>query len=84
MFVVTNRTLNSGGAGLKKFGDRPNPQGPNELRLVEASRSSRGWDVKILPDECTQTMKRSAGLEPDQPAFASAYVAKKLLARVRK
>ncbi|MEO1277347.1 MAG: alpha/beta hydrolase [Planctomycetota bacterium] len=84
MFVVTNRTLNAGGTGLKKFGDRPNPQGPNELRLVEASRSSRGWDVKILPDECTQTMKRSAGLELDQPAFASAYVAKKLLARVRK
>ena len=84
MFVVTNRTLNTGETGLKKFGDRPNPHGPNELRLVEATHSGRGWRVEILPDKCTQTMKRSAGLDTSRPAFASAYAAKKILSRVRK
>lgn len=83
MFIVTNRTLNSGASGLKQFGDRPNSCGPNELRLVEAKRAGRGWQVDILPDKCTQAMKKSAGLPLSEPAFASAYAAKKILQRVR-
>ena len=40
MFVVTNRELHEGETGLDVFGQRPNPQGPNELRLLEVTRSS--------------------------------------------
>jgi len=84
MFIVTNRSIQPDEKGLKQFGDCPSPKGPNELRLVEATRSGRGWRVKVLADECTPDMKREVGLPVTPKAYASQYAARKVLSRVRK
>lgn len=33
MYLITNRDIIKGARGLKKFGKKPNTEGPNELRL---------------------------------------------------
>lgn len=84
MFIITNRKINEEARGLKRLGDRPNPRGPNELRLVEANKKAGRWSIKILPDEITPAMKREVGLERARGAvYASRYVAKTILDRVR-
>lgn len=90
MFIVTNREVDASKSGLDAFGEKPNSQGPNELRLVEATKVGRQWQIKVLPDEITPAMAREAGLEADvdpdtgaaRPIYASRYVARKVLARV--
>lgn len=88
MFIVTNRELNPRKSGLEQFGKRPNPQGPNELRMVEVTGSRTRMRVDIVPDELNATWKRkgritnkwleSMGLDPAEPTFGSIYVARKL------
>lgn len=51
MFVVTNRHFDEGKAGLKRFGDVPNPKGPNELRFVRVSRTGNKYRADLLDDE---------------------------------
>jgi esterase/lipase superfamily enzyme len=89
MFLITNRNVEEGERGFDRLGPRPNPLGPNELRLAEARRTARGWTIDVLPDECTDEMLAEVGLErpigPDgrpQPVYASRYVTRKILARV--
>ncbi len=90
MFIVTNREVNDSKTGLDKLTGKPNPKGPNELRLVEAKRAGKGWHIDILPDEATPAMIAEVGLTPEidpdtgkpKPIFASRYVARKVLARV--
>ena len=43
MFLVTNRNVQPGKPGLEKFGDKPNPNGPNELRLARAEQKGGAW-----------------------------------------
>ncbi|QDF97661.1 hypothetical protein CJ010_14515 [Azoarcus sp. DD4] len=85
MFFVTNREIVAGETGMGQLGTTPNSKGPNELRLVEAVKSGRSWSVSVLPDVVTPDMRSSAGIAPsDQPVYASAYVARVLLERIRK
>ena len=91
MFIVTNREINDRKRGLNKFGGKPNPEGANELRIVEAIKEGRDWKVYILPDELTDDdklavrLKREVGLkdpkdpaDPSIPYYASDYVAARL------
>lgn len=88
MFIITNRKVDEKAKGLKKLGKNPNPKGPNELRLVEAIKSSSGWKITILPDEVDDSMMKKAKLTPDVapdgtllPMYASQYAAKQILDR---
>ena len=90
MFLITNRSVDEDEGGLDALGSKPNPLGPNELRLAEATKGPGGWNVTILPDTCTPAMLASAGIRPakarpgvEQPVFASRYVAYKLLLQLR-
>lgn len=49
MYVITNREIDDGQKGLKKFGDKPNEKGINELRLAHVSDDLK--DVQIFEDE---------------------------------
>jgi len=92
MFIITNRQLHPDKSGLAQFGTRPNAAGPNELRMVEVTRSGRAWNVEIVPDVLDDAWKRKAGItgnwlqsmgfDPAGDVFGSAYVAKQLLARI--
>ena len=82
MFVITNRRIEEG-RGVKQFGSRPNAEGPNELRLFEAVKQARGWKINLLEDQLTPEQKAELELPKDEVAYASQYVAKKVLDRVR-
>ncbi|MDQ2695428.1 MAG: alpha/beta hydrolase, partial [Pseudomonadota bacterium] len=83
MFVVTNRRLITNKTGLEQFGNKPNPEGPNELRIVEVARENSGWKVEILPDRLDEKRKRAVGLPVSKPAVASQYAARIILKRVQ-
>jgi esterase/lipase superfamily enzyme len=83
MFVVTNRRIREDRSGLKKFAKTPNEKGPNELRLFEARRVNRQWRADLINDELTTAQKQEVGLPVSKKAYASPYVAKKILKRVR-
>lgn len=83
MYLVTNRSLDENAQGLARLGSTPSEKGPNELRLVEATRRGRGWEISILPDRLTPEMKAEIGMDPDEEAFASRYVASRILRRIR-
>jgi len=79
MYIVTNRTVDeSKHSESEAFGHKP-IEGPNELRLAEASRRGNRWHVDILPDQITPEMAKSVDLNPDNAYPASAYVARKLI-----
>lgn len=91
MFVITNRQLHSSRRGLDRLGHRPNEAGPNELRVVEATRRRSKWSINILPDRLTAKYRTAIGL-PARPTaaerrsgreyYASHYAAEMLLDRV--
>jgi len=90
MFLVTNRAVDETKKDIAAFGDIPNPKGPLELRLAEATRQGKDWRVAILPDVCTPAMLESVGITPTQdaagndlPVYASRYVAYKLLLKLK-
>ncbi len=82
MFIVTNRNLVEGKSGTEILGDKVNAEGPGELRILEATRLARGFEVKLLPDTITEAMKREAGITEPGRVFASRYMFQKLLAVV--
>ncbi len=90
MFIVTNREVVENRTGIDAFLHYCNTNGPNELRLAEATRSGSKWKVNILPDRIPDTMAKEVGLVPDidpvtkkpLPIFASRYAARKILARM--
>lgn len=84
MYLVTNRELEEKKSGLKQLGDRPSRQGPNELRLVEATKTQGKWKVAILPDMLTPAMKREVGITDPKPVPASRYVAQKVLGSLQR
>ncbi len=85
MFLVTNRCVKESAVGVEKLGATPNPFGPNELRLAEATRVRGKWEIRILPDTLDERMKREVGLTGVAGAvYASRYVARKLLKVVQR
>ena len=83
MFIVTNREVDETSTDpATAFGSRPNPKGPNELRMAWAERVGRKWHLQVLPDEITDAMATEVGLPlPSvlgQPVYASRYLSRKL------
>lgn len=82
MFIVTNREVDANKAGLEKLGRKPNPEGPNELRLAKATRQNNKWVIEILPDYATDAMKKEVDLVGDE-VVSSRYVSAKLFQRLQ-
>ncbi len=88
MYVITNRAL-SDARTIKAFGKTPNPQGPNELRLVRVEPSGKGWSVAPVTNKLSPaTVKKlntKYGLKLDthKPWHASLQVACELFERAR-
>ena len=80
MFIVTNRQVFENKSDLKAFGSKPNPAGPNELRMAEAEKVAGKWKINILPDEVTPAMAEETGIKAR--SYSSAYVMQRLMARV--
>jgi len=78
MFIITNRQVHESKRGFAKFGDVPNELGPRELRIVEATKSSRGWRIDVLPDTLTPQMKKAVNISNPGDVYCSQYVARKL------
>ena len=79
MFMITNRHVDDSKKGLDKFGDKPNSEGPNELRLAEVDRGADGeWNARILADQLSDAEKAELGLPKSKPAYRSQSVASKL------
>lgn len=95
MFIVTNRNIrNETGADFGVVGETFNEKGPAELRLLEAKRRGRKWNVRVLPDEVSDEMLAEVGIErppptlsedgrtkKKTPVYASQYAFKKIVAQ---
>jgi esterase/lipase superfamily enzyme len=79
MYIITNRKVDPSGTGLKKLGTTISEKGPNELRLVKATKAGKEWRITVLPDKMTNAMKREIGIPAKVDVFSSRYVAKKVL-----
>jgi len=84
MYLVTNRNVNEGKKGVDLLADKPNEKGPNELRLIEATRSGANWRLKAMPDILTDEQKQELGLPIEQTCYSSHMAAIKTVARARK
>ena len=82
MFVITNRSIEDG-RGVDQFGKKPNAQGPHELRLFEARKLNRKWKIDLIEDKLSDQHKIEVGIPVEEEAFASKYVSRKILQRVR-
>ncbi len=52
MLVITNRSidkkfLKTGVGDDKSFGEKLNPDGPNEIRLANATRKNEAWTLSL-------------------------------------
>ncbi len=84
MFIITNREVSNRKSGFDQVGARPNRKGPNELRILEATRSGNNWNLEILSDVLSADMKREIDVAQNKKFYASTYVAKKVLGKIRK
>ncbi len=84
MYLVTNRNVTGSQDDLKKLGPKPNPKGPNELRLARATKKATGWKVEVLRDKLDNKMKKEVGIKSDKTFYASHYVARKLIKDLQK
>ena len=72
MFVVTNREIKNPKryTGLDIFGPRPNPKGPNELRIIEITKQGDDYLTEPVPDRLkideARALKRSFRLDIDE------------------
>jgi len=89
MYLITNREIIKRAKGLKRFGKKPNSEGPNELRLMRVERSSRSWKVTEVADRLStaavRKLKQQFDLDIDetQPWFGSLQVACDLFEQAR-
>lgn len=77
MFVITNRNLNPNKEGPARLGKKINVNGPNELRVVEATRGDEGWHVNILDNQMTIEVGGR-----NRRVFASEYLARTVLDQI--
>ncbi|MFQ2558163.1 hypothetical protein ACK3Z7_01945 [Aeromonas caviae] len=67
MFIVTNRMVNEQGKTPSEiFGEKP-AEGPNELRLAEARRQGKQWQLDLLPDQITARWPPASALTQTSP-----------------
>lgn len=83
MYGITNRQLRPRETGTAVLGPKPSPEGPNELRLFEATKAGTGWHLEIIADRLTRDMKSEVDAPANKKAFGSYYVAKKILQQAR-
>lgn len=84
MYVITNRQIHTSARGVDLLGRVPSAKGPNELRALRATRRGTGWQLELLPDELSDSMKNEVGINSESTAWASRYVAEKVLSAVRR
>ncbi len=87
MYFVTNRAIRNG-KNLKMLGNKPSGEGPNDLRLCEATKSKNKWNIKLIENEATDAMiaeiaklEKANGTQSShngEKKYSSWYVAKKL------
>ncbi|MDJ0778204.1 MAG: alpha/beta hydrolase [Gammaproteobacteria bacterium] len=69
MHVVTNRRIDKKSGDLDIISKEPNEKGPNELRLLEITRRSGKYRVKLLddrlPGRTSDRLRRILQLQPD-------------------
>ena len=88
MFVITNRVVAENKTGLDAFGKEPNPAGPNELRIVEVTGTSK-FKVSVLKDQLKKpevealVKKYKLAIDPGKPWFVSLRVACELFDRIQ-
>ena len=89
MYLVTNRSV-SNGSTIRVFGNKPNPKGPNELRIVEVTKVDKKYKVSAVKDELSaaqiKTLAKDYHLDIDTNLqwHGSLEVACKLYARAAK
>ncbi len=83
MFIVTNREVFADRHNLAAFGSKPNPKGPNELRLADARKTGGRWTIDILPDHIDPQQAHQEGLPVrfHDDNGAPVFVASQLVAR---
>jgi len=79
MFLVTNRQPKKKTGGPEILGKKPNPEGPNELRIVEALKRRGKWKLTVLDDKVSDEMKAEVGTKNGHVVN---YAARKILERV--
>ncbi|MFK7742086.1 MAG: alpha/beta hydrolase [Planctomycetota bacterium] len=85
MFLITNRAVRRSQGDPTILGKKPNVNGPNELRIVEAKRRAGKWQLEVLPDESTEAMRTAVGMParpPKSERHIAAYTAHCLLQRI--
>lgn len=89
MYLVTNRSV-SNGKTMRVFGNKPNANGPNELRIVEVNKEDNKWKVSAIKDELTSAqVKKLASdykltIDTSRQWHGSLEVACKLFAQASK
>jgi esterase/lipase superfamily enzyme len=83
MFVVTNRRIDTRKKDLDMFSDAPNEKGAHELRLFQAEKPAKDWQVKLVDNTLDRDTKKRLGLPVSRTAYGSQYVAAEILRRVR-
>ncbi len=89
MFVITNRSVETAGAGLDQFGKKPNEKGSNELRLAQVEKRGKRYLVDFLDDELDKVEAREfieefkLDLDPDATYYASLKAACETVRRAR-
>lgn len=91
MYVVTNRSIETGASGLAMFGETPSVKGPNELRLLKVEKSGKSWKAEILVDALSQAEVQGiaaefslADFDTSKTQYASFRVAADIFRRARK
>lgn len=89
MFIITNRVVDASKTDLEAFGKEPNPEGPNELRMVSVSGTTK-FSVKVLGDKLSQTevdeliSQYNLNIDPAKDWYASLRVACALFTQANK
>jgi len=84
MYIVTNREIVKKTDTVELLGERPNRNGPNELRILKARRVNRRWKLALLPDELTPAEKKRLGLAVGGDYYASHLAALETIERARR
>jgi esterase/lipase superfamily enzyme len=89
VFIITNRVVDEKKTDLHAFGKEPNPEGPNELRMVNVTGTTK-FKVEVLGDRLSQSevneliSKYRLNIDPLKAWYASLRVACALFTQANK
>ena len=84
MYLITNREITGTTDTVDLLGERPNRKGPNELRILRASRRGRRWRLELLPDVLTREEKKQLGLPQNETFYVSHKAAIETIEQARR